>query len=211
MHSWVYKYACSGMFSDELDKMDFPKQVIAGLRSNNPNQKFYGQIRTLQLETIKTKDENISTGLRFLENMAPGEILCVEASSQFAYFDEMMVRISLRQKLGGVIIGGLTRDSAYTQKLTELLILADGYSPRDIKGRGRIKNTDIPIRIKDILVNPGDWAFGDSDGIVIIPEPLLLEVDKRIIQRINEEASIARAINDGLSIEELLKKQKEYR
>jgi 4-hydroxy-4-methyl-2-oxoglutarate aldolase len=210
MYSWIYKYACTGMFSDELDKMGFPQQVITGLRPNNPQLKFYGRIRTFGFEIVETKDDNLTQQLNFVENLSPGEILCVEGSSQFAYFGEMMSRIAARQKLGGVIIGGVTRDSPYTQNLTELLIFSDGYSPRDLKGRGRVRGTDIQVNIKGVPVNPGDWAFGDNDGIVIIPEQLRLELGQRIIQVIKEEAKIVNALDSGVSMEELLKKHKEF-
>jgi 4-hydroxy-4-methyl-2-oxoglutarate aldolase len=212
MNSWVYKYACTGMFSDQLDKMGFPHQVIAGLRPNNPHLKFYGQIRTARFEMIKTKEEdlNLNKELRFLGCLSPGEILCVEASSQFAYFGELMSRISIRQKLGGVIIGGLTRDSYFTQNLDELLIFSEGYSPCDLKGRGQVQDTDVQIKIKGVPVNSGDWAFGDSDGIVIIPEQLRLDLGQRIIKSIKAETDLAKEIDSGMSIEELLKKHKEF-
>jgi 4-hydroxy-4-methyl-2-oxoglutarate aldolase len=210
MNSWVYKYACTGMFSDQLDKMGFPHQVIAGLHPNNPHLKFYGQIRTARFEIVESKDENFNKELRFLGNLSPGEILCVESSSQFAYFGELMSRIAIRQKLGGVIIGGLTRDSYYTQNLTDLLIFSEGYSPCDLKGRGRVQDTDVQIKIKGVPVNPGDWAFGDSDGIVIIPEQLRLDLGERIIKSIKAENDLAKEIESGMSIEDLLKKHKVF-
>ncbi|MDK2820429.1 MAG: hypothetical protein PWP31_394 [Clostridia bacterium] len=210
MQSQIIKHGCSGMFSDELDKMGFRSQVIDGLLLNNPYKKFYGRVRTIQLETIETSDENIAKGLGFLETFLPGEILCVEGSSEFAYFGELMSRIAIRQKLGGVIIGGLTRDSAFTQNLIDLLIFAEGYSPRDIKGRGRVKATDIKIKIKEVQISPGDWAFGDKDGIVIIPGPQRCEVEKRVIKTINDEVDIMKAIDSGLGIKEILKKHKEF-
>jgi regulator of RNase E activity RraA len=210
MYSWIYKYACTGMFSDELDKMGYPKQIIAGLRPNNSHQKFYGPIRTFGFEMVETKDDNLPEQLHFIESLSPGDILCVEGNPQFAYFGEMMSRIAMRQKLGGVIIGGVTRDSTYTQNLTELLIFADGYSPLDLKGRGRVRGTDIQVNIKGVPVNPGDWAFADNDGIVIIPEHLRVELGQRIIQVIKEEADIVNAINNGASMDELLKKHNEF-
>jgi 4-hydroxy-4-methyl-2-oxoglutarate aldolase len=205
MHNWVFKDACSGMFSDELDKMGFPQQVITGLIPNNSNLKFYSRIRTLSLEITESKDEDLIEGLTFLESLSPGEIICVESSTKHAYFGELMSKIATRQKLAGVIIGGVTRDRAYTQNLTDLLIFAQGFSPQDMKGRGRVQGTDVPIKIKGVPINPGDWAFGDIDGVVIIPENIRLELEQRIIKTIKEEISITKAIETGITIGELLK------
>jgi regulator of RNase E activity RraA len=206
----IIMHGCSGMYSDELDKLGYRNQVIDGLVSNNPFKKFYGRVRTLQLETVETCDENIAEGLGFIERLLPGEILCVEGSFEFAYFGELMSRIALRQKLGGVVIGGLTRDSYFTQNIAELLIFAQGYSPRDIKGRGRVKTCDAGIKIKNVPISPGDWAFGDKDGVVVIPVRQRSVLENRILRLINEEKSIISKIDEGFSIKEILMNHKEF-
>jgi regulator of RNase E activity RraA len=202
--------ACSGMFSDNLDKMGHRGQVIDGLVMNVPGGRFFGRARTIRIQTLATDDENIRTGLGFLESVAPGEILCVEASRAFAYFGELMSRLSLRRGLGGVVIGGLTRDSFFTRTLRDLTVAAEGYSPRDIKGRGRVEATDVEVRIRGVVVAPGDWVFADGDGVVVTPQGLMDALAGRILANIADEEEIVASIDRGAAILEILDRHKEF-
>jgi len=210
MNEIILENACTGMFSDELDKMGFRNQVVHGLKLNNKNGRIYGKIRTIKIETTETDDENIKLGLGFIGKIKKGEILCVEGSREFAYFGELMTRLSLRQEIGGVVIGGLTRDSLFTQKIKSLIIFSEGYSPKDIKGRGRVNSVDAKIKISGKDVEPSDWLFGDSDGIVIIPSKIKDVLEEKIIRIISNEKNIIKDIENNTSIEEIISKYKEF-
>lgn len=201
---------CSGMFSDQLDRMGYRNQVISGLTLNRSELKCLGRVRTILLETIETPDENIAVGLGFLESLNMGDILCVAGSSEFAYFGELMTRLSIRQGLSGVIIGGLTRDSTFTKQVDQLVIFAEGYSPKDIKGRGRVAAVDVPINIQGKPIAPNDWIFGDSDGVVLIPASVKDDLMYKIEQIVKEEIDIVARIDQGESIKEILKFHKEF-
>lgn len=199
---------CSGMLSDELDKMGYRNQVIQGLIINKEH-KIFSIARTIKIEELETDDENIRTGLGFIGSINKGEILCVQGSQQFAYFGELMTRLSLRQGLGGVIIGGFTRDSEYTQH-TKLPIFSQGYTCKDIKGRGRVQEVDTPITIQSVEINPGDYIFGDLDGVVVVPKECKEELDQRLLQVVLNENNIVRDITEGKSIEYILNTYKEF-
>jgi len=119
---------CSGMFSDELDKMGFRHQVIRTHVFNKP-LKCCGPIRTVLTETKVNVSENIHQGLIFIESMKEGEILVVSGSDKYAYFGELMSRLCMRQRVGGVVIDGLTRDSIVTRNFN-LPVFAKAISSR---------------------------------------------------------------------------------
>jgi regulator of RNase E activity RraA len=196
------------MFSDELDKMGYRDQVIQGMKLNI-NTKMYGVAKTILIEEIETHDENIRTGLSFLGTLSNNDILCVQGSEQFAYFGELMTRLSLRQNINGVIIGGFTRDSFFTTT-SSLPIFANGYSPKDIKGRGRVKETNVPIIINNKTINPGDYIFGDSDGVVIIPQICRKELEDRLLNVLQNERNIIQDIREGKSVNYILEHYKEF-
>ena len=210
MRDKILKNACSGMFSDELDKIGYRNQVIQGLAVNAPKGKIYGRARTTKIQTMETDDENIRTGLGFIGRLQKGDVLCVEGSQQFAYFGELMTRLSVRQGLGGVVIGGLTRDSLYTQTEEKLTIFAAGYSPKDIKGRGRVEATDVIVTIGGIQIRKDDWIFGDRDGVVVIPFEGLQQVESKIVSSIGNEEEIISDIKNNLTVEEILNRYKEF-
>ncbi len=199
----------SGVFSDELDRLGLSEQVSAGWVQNNSRLRLFGRVRTLTLETIATADERIGKGLGFLSSLGRDEILLVKGSLQFAYFGELMARLSTEIGLSGVVIDGLTRDTYYTQGVS-LPIFARGYSPRDIKGRGRVGEVDVPVAVDGIQVTPGDYVFGDSDALVFIPAAELPRLRAPVTAAVAEEAQIKRAIHEGTSVSELLRRHQAF-
>ncbi|TDJ82102.1 RraA family protein [Campylobacter volucris] len=200
---------CSGIFSDELDKLGYKNQVINGLLINKSKLRMFGKIRTLIIETMDTPDENIKMGLNFLASLNNGEILFVKGSNEFAYFGELMSRLSQEIGLSGIVIDGLTRDTFYTQNIN-LPIFAKGYSPKDIKGRGRVKEVDVDFFIDNIKISSGDYIFGDNDACVILPKNIISELAKKINIAVEEEYNIKQMIFDGKTISDILQVAKEF-
>jgi len=200
---------CSGMFSDELDRMGFREQVVGGMRLNRSGLSCLGKARTVDIETVATDDENIGVGLGFLEQLEPGEILCVSGSGEYAYFGELMTRLAIRRGVGGVAVGGLTRDHRFTRG-TELPIFSTGYSPKDIKGRGRVRAVDVPIDLCGVPVNSGDWVYGDDDGVVVVPAALESRLFATLARVIEAERDVIKQIAAGRSIDTILATHKEF-
>ena len=134
----------------------------------------------------------------------------MKGSQNYAYFGELMSRLCIRQHVNGVVIDGLTRDSTFTKNLRNLGIFSKGYSPVDIKGRGKVQDTDVDIIIGNIPVNVGDWIFGDFDGIVIIPNKIKDDLFLRVTKCLEGEKQIIREIENGESICDILKNHKSF-
>lgn len=202
---------CSGIFSDVMDSMGYKGQIITGFQRNKSKISVLGRARTLKIETLETHDENIRMGLSFVGKVGEGEILLVSGSEKFAYFGEMMTKLSTRQGIEAVVIDGLTRDTNYThQEFVQLPILAKGYSPVDIKGRGRVESVDVEILINDIKVEPNDLVYIDNEAICIVPKKIEWEVIEKVKEKIEEEKRITQLLESGISIEKLLETVKEF-
>jgi regulator of RNase E activity RraA len=200
----------SGMFSDVMDSLGYKHQIITGFQRNQSLLKFIGRARTLKIESLDTDDENIKTGLGFLAEIERGEVLIVQGSKEFAYFGELMTRLSLRQGIEGIVIDGLTRDTNFTHDNCKLPILAKGYSPVDIKGRGRVSFVDVPVVIEGVMVNKGDLIFADNEAVCVIPEKIEKTIIALIEEKKREEKQVIQLIESGISIPDLLKQVKEF-
>lgn len=200
---------CSGIFSDALDRMDLRAQVVDGFQLNRSGLRLFGRVRTVVLETLETSEERIAKGLGFLDSLAPDDVLLVKGSNDYAYFGELMSRLSMEKDLGGAIVDGLTRDSYYTQTIP-FPIFARGYSARDIKGRGRVAEVDVPVHVNGVAVAPGDLVFGDSDCLVFLPQDCRERLVAETAQLVREEARIKALIKSGMSISEMLKSVKAF-
>jgi regulator of RNase E activity RraA len=194
-----------------MDTLNYKNQIITGYNTNQLLPvSFMGRARTILIETYETSDENISMGLGFLSRVGKGEILIVKGSHTFAYFGELMTRLSIRQGLEGVIIDGLTRDTKFTHNNCPLPIIAAGYSPVDIKGRGRVQAVDVDIMVNDVTIHKDDLIFADNDAICVIPQ----EIEKQVLSlaeaSIEEEKKIISMIDGRTSIEDILKQVKSF-
>lgn len=199
----------SGVFSDELDKLGYREQVANGFIVNNSCHRCFGRIRTLTLEEIETDDERIGLGLGFLGKLEPCDVLVVKGSMEFAYFGELMTRLSMRGGLAGAVIDGLTRDTYFTQTAA-LPVFAKGYSPKDIKGRGRVATVDEPLEINGVTFQSGDYLFADNDAVVAIPEQTSEAVFDASRAAVREEQDIKKMIASDMSVAEILKNVKAF-
>jgi regulator of RNase E activity RraA len=200
---------CSGVFSDGLDKLGLRHRVVSGFCLNRSSLRLFGRVRTLVLETVETNDERIARGLGFLDSLNPDDVLLVKGSHDYAYFGELMSRLAMEKGLGGAVIDGLTRDSYYTQTIS-FPIFARGYSARDIKGRGRVADLDVPVSVNGVTVTPGDFVFGDADCLVFLPRECCVRLAAETSELVKEEARIKMLIKQGMSISEMLKSVKAF-
>ena len=60
-----------------------------------------------------------------------------------------------------------------------------------------------PTTCAGVRVNPGDFIFGDADGVIVIPQELTVEVLLDAEQRNKQEDSVRRLILDGASLGDL--------
>lgn len=199
----------SSIFSDELDKLNLRNQILINWTLNF-NGSFFGIIRTLTIQNTKLGNENISKGLGFLETLNKDEILFIKGSDKFAYFGELMTRLSIKKNLKGTVIYGKTRDSNYTSKIKNFLILSKGYSPIDIKLRGKVKEVDKSFKIKKTTINSFDYIFADKEGVVIIPRKKAGILLKKILIAIKNEEKIKKMISRNFSVKKILDSFKEF-
>lgn len=199
----------SGLFSDGMDRLGYRNQIISGFQRNQKLLRFMGRVRTLEIETGNIEDENLSLTLNFIESLNKGDVLVVKGC-EHAYFGEMMTRLCLRQGIEGVVIDGTTRDTMFTHDNCPLPIVAKGYSPQDIKGRGRAKAVDVPIEINGIKLEPGNLVFVDNDAVCVVPKELEEKLENDISNGIKEEEKIVSLINSGASVSEILEKIKTF-
>jgi 4-hydroxy-4-methyl-2-oxoglutarate aldolase len=203
------KYINSSILSDELDKLNLKNQVLTNWTCNN-SESLMGFIRTMTLEDTNSGNENIKKGLGFLEYLKQDEILFVKGSNKFAYFGELMTRLSIKRGLKGVIISGKTRDSDFTKKIKKFTIFSKGYSPVDIKLRGRVNATDKNFKLNKTIIRSHDIVFGDLEGVVIIPLKNIRSLYPKVLSAIRNENKIKKLINKNSTVSEILNNFKEF-
>jgi len=102
---------------------------------------------------------------------------------------------------GAVIDGGI-RDTWSLAKL-DFPIFYEFRSPADALGRFNIVEFQTEIVISGVKVRPGDYILGDSDGVVVIPKHLVIEILEEAESVARTEDEIRQRVNDGEPIAKL--------
>jgi regulator of RNase E activity RraA len=69
-----------------------------------------------------------------------------------------------------------------------------------------ITHYQIPIKIGDVLIKPGDVVLGDVDGVLVVPRDIAYEVLVRAEEIKENEKKIFSWVKGGESIDEIVKK-----
>jgi regulator of RNase E activity RraA len=105
----------------------------------------------------------------------------------------------------GALIDGGIRDTA--QILDKDFPVYYRYrSPNGSLGRCQITHYQLPVRIGDVFVRPGDVLVGDLDGAVCVPREIALDVLVRAEEIIANEKRIFGWVEQGQSIAEITSK-----
>jgi 4-hydroxy-4-methyl-2-oxoglutarate aldolase len=66
-------------------------------------------------------------------------------------------------------------------------VFAAGIRPVDSFGRGTVLGHGMPVNCGGVVVRAGDIVFGDSDGLVVIPQGIEQEVVERARAKVSGE------------------------
>jgi regulator of RNase E activity RraA len=100
------------------------------------------------------------------------------------------------------VIDGLTRDAA---RITAMgfPVFAAGFCPLDSKGRLDCISHGAPVRVGGCVVRPGDWLFGDVDGLVVVPVEVADEAFTLALAKARGENRVRDELARGRSLREV--------
>lgn len=129
----------------------------------------------------------------------PGDVLVVDTAGglEFGYWGEILAEAAINRGIAGLIITGGVRDRA---RLIEMgfPVFAER---RSIQGTGKDPGArgamGRPLRIGNILIEPGDVILGDDDGIVVLPQTQAADIVAAAERRDSEELQILERLRSG--------------
>ena len=93
----------------------------------------------------------------------------------------------------GAVLDGGVRDLTEIRRDYGFPVYARDVSPGTTLGRYRTVASQVPVRVGDIMVHPGDIVVGDVDGVVVVPRAQaeeVLKMAKEIDERELEQAKL---------------------
>jgi len=169
------------------------------IRNRTPGLKLAGPAVTVQCLV-----GSIITVHQALASAEPGSVLVVDGLGDHvsALFGELMGRDARAANLAGIVVDGAIRDVAGLGELA-FPTFSRWVTPRVGTNR-RLGRINMPISCGGIPVSPGDWIVGDDDGVVVIPQAEIDAVTDAGLAIEDKEAGIARQIDAGNRIADIL-------
>jgi regulator of RNase E activity RraA len=149
--------------------------------------------------------------MRAIADHEDGTILCFDCGGdmQPAHFGEMSCQLAYAHGCRGMLLAGNCRDTQYVLKMPDYPIFSFGTRPNAFGG-WIITEVDEPVYLPGhithyVTVNPGDFIFGDNDGVQLIPAHLVDEVLLRVEKTFEIENEEREQIAAGMPIDEVYK------
>jgi 4-hydroxy-4-methyl-2-oxoglutarate aldolase len=121
--------------------------------------------------------------VRAIDAAEPGNVIVVDGgeSVRCTIMGGTTTRAAKKSGLAGFVINVSTRDVDEIRELG-VPVFAAGVSVRGTQffNPGHLQ---IPVSVGGVVVRPGDWIVGDSDGVVVVPKENAEDVFERAIKR----------------------------
>jgi len=147
-------------------------RLIAGVR-------FSGPAVTMRL----VRDDHASAmeaglaAVKLIESVPEGSVVvaALDAGKDFAVFGSTFAALAKTRKLAGFVVDGSVRDLGDLKRIA-FPIFARGVVPGTAGGHYRLDAVNVPVPCGGIEVAPGDFLFGDEDGVAAAPKARYAEV-----------------------------------
>jgi regulator of RNase E activity RraA len=195
---------------DVMDKMGLQHQFLPPqIRPLRPDMVVIG--RAMPILSVDVSEEKV-TGtanklmqkpfglmLEALDDLQRNEVYVNTGSSpRNALWGELM---SIRaRKLGtsGAVLNGYVRDTKGILNMNFPAFCWGSYA-QDSAPRSKVVDFRIPVEIGSARVRPGDFLFGDIDGVCVIPVEAATEAFTNALEKARGEKLVRKALEEGSS------------
>ena len=149
--------------------------------------------------TVRTYPGDWAKPVEAIDLANVGDVIVVDAGGgATAVWGELASRSAIVKKVAGIVIDGAARDIEDIRKagfsVFSRYVSSNAGEP---KGFGEI---NVPIRCGGMVVRPGDYIVGDSDGVIVVPKEKAVEVANRAVDVMERENRLREEIKRGSTL-----------
>jgi regulator of RNase E activity RraA len=179
-----YRQFYGGAIYDVLESLGYPDQVLSPeIVPMAPDMKLAGPAFTMKGTPTTERDEvGRMTRMKMVCDMT---YPCVEVRDRgtpynVALYGELSATSARAHGAVGALVDGGTRDTTHLIAMG-FPVFARYRTPVEAFGRYMMLKCQVPVRISgglrdSVEVKPGDFIFGDLDGVMVIPKDLIIRV-----------------------------------
>lgn len=195
--------------ADALDELGLPDQGLACDFAAVSGTRLAGWVYTITGQMVPYDGTGDERKMKACQGIGPGEVSVWSGDGHgVCYFGELIaVGMMQRGSVGSLVDGGL-RD---TQPLRAHGFAAFARYRTSVQSIGRWRVTDwqVPVYLHGatsqwVVARPGDFAFADEDGAIIVPAESIHDVLTRSETMTQTETAVRKALNEGMSLEKAL-------
>jgi len=173
-----------------LQQKEFNNQYADGFHVLHPGKTMVGRAFTVQFMPLRADVDGVAqakakaSGLPRLRNqtaidmLQPGDVLIVDLFDKKVggtiVGDNLFFYVNQATHDGGLVVDGSIRDLDGISEIDMPAYFRD-VDPTPI-GNVMLTGINIPVRIGNVTVMPGDLVVGDREGVYFIPPQLVKEV-----------------------------------
>jgi 4-hydroxy-4-methyl-2-oxoglutarate aldolase len=195
-----------GLSSEEilavLPGKGYRNQYVDGFQVLHPGKKLVGRAFTVQFMPVRPDIEEVinanakKAGINRLSNqyaidmLQPGDVLVVDLFGKkeggTIVGDNLFYYVMKATKNGGLVVDGAIRDLEGIAQLPMPAYFRHAH-PTAI-GNVMLTGVNIPVRIGETTVMPGDLVVGDREGVYFVPPHMVKPVvDQADVTHIHDE------------------------
>jgi regulator of RNase E activity RraA len=200
-----YRKLYTGAISDMLDKKGYRNQVLPFyITPFTKADKVAGPAFTGQgYPCADTAHNDTQARLGMLDSITPGtvSVWSCGGSMDCAHWGEIMSTAARQRSCRGAVIDGGVRDVDFVNAM-QFPVFARFKCSASSVGRWDIREYQLSIKIGNVIIHPGDFVFGDTDGVVIVPQDITLDVLVASEDVYRREGSMREELRRGVSVKD---------
>ena len=116
---------------------------------------------------------------------------------------EVMTMAAIRAGCKGAVVNGIRDTGAIISQ--QFPVFYKYKANTGMFGRFRMYYYQKPVLIGEVIINPGDWIFGDIDGVIAVPANIAFDVLVAAERILFREEDIKAMVNNGMTPTEVVK------
>ncbi|MDJ0955800.1 MAG: RraA family protein [Arenicellales bacterium] len=203
----------TGVIHDVMRKMGLNNFVLPyNIQPLLPDRSLAGPVFTVSGHVDETLDDH-QTYIEWTGFLSKAKfdhvVVCQPNDISMAHMGELSAETLNARGVRGYIVDGGCRDVSFIAKLG-FRVYCRYFTPLDIVGSWAPDGFDVPIRIGDVPINPGDYICADRDGVCVIPQNQVDEITARAEADMQTEDKVRSAILQGVDPQEAYLKYRKF-
>jgi 4-hydroxy-4-methyl-2-oxoglutarate aldolase len=217
-----YRAVGSAAVFSALQRMGAPSRLLTlEIRPIHPDQVIVGPAFTIKAVRDPRVHHTPGTEIARLDDyamfraMTPGCVIVADAGERerTGFWGDLMSAASYSSGARGIVVDGMVRDTRQLLQMSGFPVFARGSTMSSTERRALTVDFGVPIAVAgayehQVEVRPGDWIYGDVDGVIAFPAELVEDVLRSAEEAEARETLIRADFEAGMPVWEVYPKHR---